>query len=842
MSEVSLNKSKINSKELKRREFILNGNLFHVIFVIFFPLFLFSIFNYIYSIIDTIMCSGISKEAVNAVGALNQVNNMVTALGGGLSAGGSILIAREIGKKNYDKAKTLSNTTFFYAFVIAVLTSVIFIPLRVPLLRLMNVSEESIAVGQKYFIFSLLTSSVLMINNVYMGVEKARGSTLFITLLNMGVVILKIALNALFLYGFKIKQMEFVSLCTFLANSTLTIFIICRLLYKNYIFHFSIKQVDFSFKNLKRTFKIAFPIFLGKFIFSLGKVSINALAKDYGSDVVGALGVSNNMGGSVTNPISSIEDSTSSIISQNIGAKNIKRAQKTFFVGLVFSLSIAIIGVLIVSIFNDQICNFFARSVEDSVEREEYAKHISEVFYYEKMGIITLALNSSVLGLLYGFGYTKVSSILNISRVFVYRIPSFLVCKYLIKMENGYSVCGISMGFSNIAIGITSLTVALIILYHIYNKMKIKERYTMLTKEELKQVDDYILNFLKNYQPYKNGQFCYEDGVVLNGAYQLYKVTKKNEYLDFVNNYYDTWISQYGTLTKYNPQNHNLDDLEAGYTLFKINEKEHKQKYEKALMTLRLQYDLQPRSENTSFFHKERYPYQLWLDGVYMAQPLYALFAFKEHSNQIKKDIVTQFENAEKYTFDPELKLYMHAYDEKKERKWANKETGRSSHCWLRSVGWLIMADCDCYEIFKNNTNFIPKIFKEQLNNVLNSIQPYQDSESKMFYDVVNDKDQRNYLETSGSLMVSYGYLKGSRIGMLPYENRKEGSEIFEGIVRKYLKDGHLNNICLVSGLDDERRDGSLDYYYSEPIVSDDSKGVGPFMMAYSEYLEIPCK
>ncbi len=122
----------------------------------------------------------------------------------------------------------------------------------------------------------------------------------------------------------------------------------------------------------------------------------------------------------------------------------------------------------------------------------------------------------------------------------------------------------------------------------------------------------------------------------------------------------------------------------------------------------------------------------------------------------------------------------------------------------------------------------------------LSFLKPAQDKESGLLKDLPFVEDERNYFETSGSLMVSYGYRKGSRIGRLPFKESQEGVKIFASIVKDYLKDGHLNNICLVSGLDNEKRDGSIDYYLSEPICQDDSKGVGPFRLAYSQYLRMP--
>ncbi|MDO5330891.1 MAG: glycoside hydrolase family 88 protein [Bacillota bacterium] len=870
---MTANVSTIQEKELKRRDFILHGNPWKVVFVIAFPLFLYSVLSYFYSIIDTIMCANIGKEAVNAVSALNQVTNMITAVGGGVGAGGSILIAREIGKKNYEKAQTLASTVFAFILIIAVLTCVIVLPLSEPLLRLFAISEESIAVGKGYFMLSVATSSIIMVNTVYLGMEKAKGSTLFITLLNVGVVIVKISLNAIFIYGFQIQDMTFVSLATLIANGMLFLFILARMFSKGYLFHFEFAKLDFQGKTLGRIIFISFPIFVGKFIFSFGKVIINSLCASFGNNVVGALGVSNNMGGSVTNPLSSIEDSTSSIISQNVGAGQIDRAIRTFLIGLAYAAGIAVVGISIVTIFDSQITHYFAQKAGDGIEDpvlaqqaiDEYASLISTCFFYEKMGIFTLGLNSAVLGLLYGFGYTRVSMILNIARVFVFRIPIFLICRYGIFAEAieeaialdaagssstisnldkvGAQVAGISMGFSNIAIGIMAVTAAIICIAHIKNRLKNKEGVMSLSPEKKAEVEGFIDSYLSNYKNYKEEKkdWCYEDGVVLLGSFRLYKQLKDKKYLQFCLNYFDKNIGENGELNNYTKDDHNIDNIQAGTALFLVNNIHYEKKYELALNKLEEQLKEQPRTSNGSFWHKDRYPNQVWLDGLFMGMPFYTLLAEKEHSSKMKNDITDQFVRLDDTNWDPEKKVYLHCYDETKSMQWADPETGRSPHVWLRSVGWLAMASVDVCSIMKDSMDIthINKI-KAILKRSIDSMLPYQDPESKMWKDLPCIDDPDNYLEVSGSVMLAYAMMKGARLNLLPYEYMSKGVEAFEGIIKHSFHDGHLNNIVKVSGLDAQKRNGSKEYYLSEPVVADDSKGVGPFMMAYAEYLAMP--
>lgn len=829
--ELSLAKAKeIQAREQKRRNFILTGNLWKVIIVITLPLFFYALLNYVYGIIDMLMCATISRDAVSAVATLDQIKTLVSSIGAGLSAGGSILIARHIGKNDFNKARRLATTVFVITFGIAVATCAIVIPLSPVLLKLLNVPKDLIDIGLKYFIISIVTAAVMMINTVFMGVEKARGSTAVITLLNVGVIIIKIALSCLFIYGLGIKEMHFVALATLIANLCLTLVIVCRLASKSYVFRFKFKEREFKKPIIEKVAKISFPIFLGKFIFSLGKVIINSMCGVYGKSVVGALGVSNQMSGSVTNALSSCEDSSSSIISQNLGNNNPKRALKAFLYTLILTVGIAIIGVILITVFNDQLVGLYARN------DAEYAELISNIFKYERLGIVALGVNSAVLGLLYGFGYTKVSMILNLARVFVFRIPSLWILQNYTTL--GSESVGIAMMISNISIGVMALVSAVVSIIVIKKKIKEKEKCKMLDASQITKVNSFIDDYLKNFKPYKGTTWCYEDGVVLLGAFDMYKATRDEKYLNFCTDYFDKYIGEEGELINYKMDEFNIDNIQAGYALLKVNEIRPTAKYAKAIERLAEQLSKHPRTASGSFWHKKRYPYQVWLDGLYMGLPFYALVGEKNHDRSIRNDVLKQFANVEEFNYDEASKQYMHAYDETKTMQWADKETGRSHQIWLRSVGWYAMSITDCYEIYKNNGEFTAEVkLKPYLKKVLASLLPYRDEASKMYKDLPLVEDERNYLEVSGSSMMAYGYLKGSRLGLINIVDTHYGAEILEGIVENFLEGNNLKNICQVSGLDNDKRDGSVDYYMSEKIVANDAKGVGPFMMAYAEYL-----
>ncbi|MGN0322158.1 MAG: glycoside hydrolase family 105 protein, partial [Oliverpabstia sp.] len=272
-----------------------------------------------------------------------------------------------------------------------------------------------------------------------------------------------------------------------------------------------------------------------------------------------------------------------------------------------------------------------------------------------------------------------------------------------------------------------------------------------------KYIDDY-LNHYNNYKTYWN----YEDGCVLVGAQQLYEATGEEKYFDFVKTYVDAWVTEDGTITNYEIGKHSIDNINPSKVLFFLYQKTGEEKYRKAIEFTMNELRTHPRCDCGNFFHKAVYPNQIWLDGLYMAQPFYMAYETEFNKKEHYNDIIRQFENVRKYLYSEEKGLYFHAYDEKKVQFWCDKETGCSHNFWLRSMGWYLMALIDTMdvmgkEIFEQYKK-LETIFKEAIRGILQ----YQDPETGLFYQVIDRSDvENNYLETSGSAMVAYAIMKG---------------------------------------------------------------------------------
>lgn len=341
-----------------------------------------------------------------------------------------------------------------------------------------------------------------------------------------------------------------------------------------------------------------------------------------------------------------------------------------------------------------------------------------------------------------------------------------------------------------------------------------------------------------DFQPKLKWDYCH--GLELQSMLDVYDRYGNRKIYDYALAYADTMVNADGTIKMYKREEYSLDRINSGKFIFRIYEQTKDEKYKKALALMRSQLDEHPRNADGGFWHKKIYPNQVWLDGLYMGQPFYMEYETRFNDKKNYPDIFNQFFNVVKNMRDEKTGLYYHAYDSSKEMFWCDKTTGLSKNFWLRALGWYSMALLDT--LTKADNSYQPDYdrLKQVFVDLMESMAKFQD-ESGMWYQVVNmGGREKNYLETSGSAIMAYSMLKGVRLGFLPERFRELGEKAFHGICDRYLKekDGRLSlgGICLVAGLGGpQMRDGTYEYYMSEPVVEDDAKGVGPFLLAYTE-------
>lgn len=342
-----------------------------------------------------------------------------------------------------------------------------------------------------------------------------------------------------------------------------------------------------------------------------------------------------------------------------------------------------------------------------------------------------------------------------------------------------------------------------------------------------------------------NEKWSYDYGVILKGFERLWRITGDQQYFDYIKSNMDHFIQEDGSIRGYRQDEHNIDHLNNGKLLYVLYKETGEDKYKLAASTLRKQLLTHPRTSEGAFWHKEIYPYQIWLDGLYMGSPFYLEYLLTFESEGDLDDVTKQFILCEKHTRDDNTGLLYHAWDEKRVQPWCDKSTGLSPNFWGRSLGWFLMAITDVLELLPKDHadyNELERIFKD----TLTAVADFQDAESGVWYQVVNEAGRKgNYLEASASSMFTYAMAKGIRLGLLGSEWNNPLQRAFRGLIAEFIletKEGwlNLNKTCQVAGLGGaDRRDGTYAYYISEPIITNDQKGLGAFLLACAEYEEM---
>lgn len=340
----------------------------------------------------------------------------------------------------------------------------------------------------------------------------------------------------------------------------------------------------------------------------------------------------------------------------------------------------------------------------------------------------------------------------------------------------------------------------------------------------------------------KQPSWNYTHGLIMTAIMDTWEQTNKQIYFDYAKSYADTMILPDGGIVDYDLDQFNIDHINPGRILFKLYEKTGKENYKIATQTLKRQIDWQPRTTDGGFWHKLRYPWQMWLDGLYMGEPFYAEFALRNHQPKLFDDVVLQFTLMEKHARDPKTGLLYHGWDESRVQRWADPQTGCSPNFWGRAIGWYAMALVDVLDFLPADHPKRQELI-DILNRTLEAVAKYQDDKTGLWYQIVDQVSREgNYLEASASCMFTYAMIKGVNKGYLPESYRPIAQKGYDGILNNLIEvagDGelHLTKNCAVAGLGAEPyRDGSFEYYIGEPVRPDDPKGLGPFILASLEF------
>ncbi|MFR9164907.1 MAG: glycoside hydrolase family 105 protein [Dysgonomonas sp.] len=369
-------------------------------------------------------------------------------------------------------------------------------------------------------------------------------------------------------------------------------------------------------------------------------------------------------------------------------------------------------------------------------------------------------------------------------------------------------------------------------LFTVSAKAQPKNYQVMADSEMKRNPEAWMLDFSKT----PKWNYCH--GLVIQSILQVWNKTDDQKYFDYAYDYADLMIDNNGRIKTYKSQEYNIDRVNTGKILFPIYKQTKEERFKLAMDSLRNQMKTHPRTKDGSFWHKKVYPHQVWLDGIYMACPFLAQYAKEFNEPKLFDDVALQIIDCHKYMYDPKTGLYYHGWDESREQRWADPETGLSPNFWSRSIGWYAMAMVDVLDFLPQDhpkRSEIISIFR----NLCASVEKFRDPETDMWYQVTDQIGRKgNYQESTGSIMFIYSWIKGAQNGYLDQEYMQKGKDAYDQYMSRFVrinadKTLSITDCCSVSGLGGEKvyRDGSFEYYISEPIRDDDPKAVGPFIM-----------
>ena len=443
----------IKGKDEEFRQEVQTGNIWHLVIKVCGPLALYSWMSQLFAVLDTLMASRISAEAVSTVVYMVQLQHIVLAIGSGLSVGGGILISHAYGKGDAGTIRTILSTTMALCAALSLLI-VLVIPITPTILRLAGTPDVFVSLGSTYFSITLIGIIIQFVTTIYISCERCRGRSRKILALNMSVVLIKLALTALFVYVLD-GDIVSIAVATLLSYMVILAFAIRSFTQKDDPFAFSIRSVSMKRSIVGPIFRLSIPSMVEKIAFAAGKAMVNNMASNYGTEIVGAAGISNNMSGLLTGIEVGVEDGGSALEGQLYGSGNIERTVRMYRHLLAAVAIIGGVGFVVMRLLTDPIARLFSlsRGGYDPV----FHQTICELFHYELFGCILLSFAYAGFALLLGLGQTKAILAINFARIFVFRLPVIMFFQNCTDL--GYEAVGLTMAISNTSVGILTLIV-----------------------------------------------------------------------------------------------------------------------------------------------------------------------------------------------------------------------------------------------------------------------------------------------------------------------------------------------------------------------------------------------
>ncbi|MGL5021120.1 MAG: MATE family efflux transporter, partial [Mycoplasmatales bacterium] len=422
--------------------------------------------NQLYGFIDMSFASELGAQSVSSIVFIDQIIVFIQSIGYGLGISGGVIIAKYMGANLKTKTSEFITVVFIMTVLIGITISIIGSVFPEYFLSILKLPSDLVSVGTNYFIIQLITVMFVYFNAAYFGLERARGNSNKILILNVITIFAKVILLLIISY-MNMISIELIAITTFLAQLFITVCGLYSTLNKKQTYKFEIKYINLKIELVKELLYLGIPIIISRSIFSLGKLIVNVQSAYYGAVAIGALGISNKLSGIVASFAMGFEEAESIVISANRGAKNYDKILEIMKKTLIVSFLLGVFGYFFMLFFYHDIISFFAKN------DQEFYLMLDSIFKYEIMGLFLLPIINSITGVLYGMGRSRITLILSFIRLFVLRIP--IIWIFIAFTSIGPSALGFSMLISNITSALLMIGAYIYYIQPIIKKEK-KER------------------------------------------------------------------------------------------------------------------------------------------------------------------------------------------------------------------------------------------------------------------------------------------------------------------------------------------------------------------------------
>jgi putative MATE family efflux protein len=412
----------------EKRTLILEGNLFQAILTLAVPVMINSFIQSMYNLTDTFWLGKIGTDSQAAITLVSPVQNILINFGAGITTAGSILISQYLGARQDKEANKMANHICICSLIFAVLCAIICWLITPFIVGWLGADGDIYRFGISYLRIVVLDLPFLFMINLFTSVKQSQGDTVKPMLLNLLGVCINLILDPLFLIFFR-WGIAGAATATLLAKIPSAVIAIVALSGSKQLVRLNFKGFKFESSKMVSILKIGLPTAIGGSTMQLGFLLMTKNVNAYGTKATTAYGIGNKINSIITLPANGIGSALSTIVGQNFGANNLKRADKAFHYALrMGAIFLFVFGTILSRRFiAEPMVRFFTSD-------EEVVPLATEFLSIMAMCCWNNAFYNVTQGLFQGCGHTMITMAVDASRIWIFRFLTLWVCSSILHM------------------------------------------------------------------------------------------------------------------------------------------------------------------------------------------------------------------------------------------------------------------------------------------------------------------------------------------------------------------------------------------------------------------------